>query len=214
MHGDLVMLQPVDEQLEARVARQRGALVVQSVRCGRAPRPAGSVRSPFATTTSRMRPRIRLLAALPFISRPTIHETTAGGWPAGRGSPSTPPQARRAADVTVRRDRPLQEPADGLRQLQQARIAQTRRARPSWRSAHRPAPLSSTMRRAEVDEDFGNVDLDRADLVAGAAERRRVGQRTRVLHDPAAAGSGWRRSDRCKSIHTRGRRSGGRPGTR
>ncbi len=35
---------------------------------------------------------------------------------------------------------------------------------------------------AEVDEDFRDIDFDRANLVAGAAERGGVGERLRVVH--------------------------------
>src|SRR6201996_1702311 len=35
---------------------------------------------------------------------------------------------------------------------------------------------------SEMDENLGNIDLDRADFVAGSAQRRRIGKRLRVLH--------------------------------
>src|ERR1035438_3201230 len=34
----------------------------------------------------------------------------------------------------------------------------------------------------EFEKDFGDIDLDGADLIAGAAERRGEGERLRVMH--------------------------------
>src|ERR1039458_10019979 len=34
----------------------------------------------------------------------------------------------------------------------------------------------------QVEQHFGNIDFDRADFIACSAERRRIGQRLRVLH--------------------------------
>ena len=98
VHGDLVMLQPVDEQLEARVARQRGPGCT-SARCGRAPRqPAPSARHSQRRCRgcgpgSGFLPRCRSSRGPPFTKRlPGDGPEVAGRRPRRRGS-------RRAADV-------------------------------------------------------------------------------------------------------------------
>ena len=67
---------------------------------------------------------------------------------------------------------------------------------------------------AKVHEHLRDVDLDRADLVAGAAQTRGVRERARVLQATAAAASGSRRSDRDRWSRRRGRRSARTPGRR
>ena len=67
---------------------------------------------------------------------------------------------------------------------------------------------------AQVHEHGRDVDLDRADLVAGAAQRRGPRQRRRLVAARAAAASGSRRSARDSRARRRGRRRARRPGRR
>ena len=144
VHGDLVMLQPVDEQLQARVARQRGALVIQPFDAGVL---RGSRLRPLAIRNRRhgcgpgsgFLPRCRSSRGPPLTKRlPGDGRQVARRRP-GRGRP------RRAADVTVRHDRPLEKPANRLRQFQQPRIVNVASA--AFMAIRSPAgPLSSTMR--------------------------------------------------------------------
>ena len=86
-------------------------------------------------------------------------------------------------------DEPLAEPAEPLHPLEPRGAGEDARranfiARPSG-SGKRAGVLLLVADdlAAEVDQDLGDVDLDRADLVAGAAERGGVGERAGVL-DP------------------------------
>ena len=67
---------------------------------------------------------------------------------------------------------------------------------------------------AQVGQEARDLDLDRADLPAGPAQRGGVGQRAALSRCPRAAASGSLRSGPDRPSRTRARPPGRRPGTR
>ena len=132
---------------------------------------------------------------------PRCHQARNDSWGgAGRSrapvqrdpGPGSRPSARRPPGSDVRPTRPQTRPTR----------PESRSAPPSRRASlnaqaaaliasasalGRPPRWASTTWRAQVDQDRRDVDLHRADLVAGAAQRRGVGQRVGLVVDPDPA---------------------------
>ena len=156
-----------------------------------------------------MRARMSALAAL--TSASDGDADAARAWPPWRAAPTSPPttSSRGGAGACSRcchqsrkvsfggvgrsriarpaRDRRLrQRPAAQPRQPLRGLVAPPRRER-GGHALHRqrlrrqPRLLLAHDPAAQVHEDRGDVDLDRADLVTGAAQRGRPGQRRRLV---------------------------------
>ena len=120
----------------------------------------------------------------PFVcATPTIPGTIPPGSPADRASRST-----RATAAAGASRRPLRTNghcamrASCCARLQPAAARERQRRRLHRQRSPAGASPASTMRPPQMDQDLRDVDLDRAHLVARAAQRRGVRQRARVLH--------------------------------
>ena len=114
--------------------------------------------------------------------RPPLTKRLRGASPAGRASRSRRPAApARGGHVAVLGEAAAAGTGRSSAPASATAGSENARAPPSSPAARRTDPRLLDDAGAEVDQDLGNVDLDRAHLVAGAAQRRGVGQRLRVL---------------------------------